>query len=69
MIKIKVSNLLGQHKMSRKQLSIITGIRPNTVSTLYDESIKRIDINMLNALCKAFNCTISDIMEYIPDPN
>ena len=30
-IKIKVSNLLGEHKMSMKQLSELTGIRPNTI--------------------------------------
>lgn len=53
--------------MSRKNLADITGIRPNTVSALYDESVKRLDVDMLNNLCKAFNCPISDILEYIPD--
>lgn len=69
MIRIKVSELLGKHKMSRKNLSDITGIRPNTVSTLYDETIKRLDVDMINKLCKAFNCQISDLLEYIPDPD
>lgn len=67
MIKVKVSELLGKHKMSRKNLADITGIRPNTVSALYDETIKRLDVDMLNQLCKAFNCSISDLLEYVPD--
>lgn len=67
MIKIKVSDLLGKHKMTRKQLAEQADIRPNTVSNLYDETIQRFDITMLNNLCKVFNCEISDILEYIAD--
>ena len=67
MIKIKVSDLLGKHKMNRKQLAETAHIRPNTVGALYDESIQRLDKDMLNNLCKVFNCTISDILEYVPD--
>lgn len=68
MVRIKVAELLGKHKMNRKQLSELTGIRPNTVSMLYDETIKRIDIDIINKLCKAFNCNIEDIFEYTEDP-
>lgn len=67
MIKIKVSDLLGKHKMNKKQLAEAANIRPNTVGALYDESIQRLDKDMLNNLCKVFNCTISDILEYVPD--
>ncbi len=67
MIRIKVSDLLGKYKMSRKDLSDVANIRPNTVSALYNETIKRIDVEMLNRLCKVFNCQISDLLEYVPD--
>lgn len=67
MIKIKVSELLGKHKMTRKKLSELTGIRPNTVSSLYDETIKRIEVAHINKLCEALNCQVSDLFEYIPD--
>jgi putative transcriptional regulator len=61
---------LGDIKVfCRKNLSDITGIRPNTVSSLYDETIKRLDIEMLDKLCKAFKCQISDILEFIPENN
>lgn len=66
-IKIKVSELLGKNKMTQKDLSEITGIRPATISSLYHETIKRIEIDQIDALCKAFNCAVSDLIEYVPD--
>lgn len=67
MIKIKLSDLLGKHKMTQKALADLTAIRPATISKMYYEETKRVDIRQLNSLCKAFNCEISDLLEYIPD--
>ena len=67
MIKIKISDLLGKNKMTQKCLSEMTGIRPATISKMYYEEAKRIDVKHLNNICKAFNCEISDLLEYIPD--
>ena len=67
MIKFKLSNLLGEHKMTQKALADITHIRPTTVSKMYYDEIKRIDIKQLDSLCKAFDCEISELLEYIPD--
>ena len=66
-IKINVSTLLGQRKMTMSELSGKTGIRPSTISNLYYEETKRIEIDQNNALCKALNCTVGDIFEYIED--
>ncbi|WHH60404.1 helix-turn-helix transcriptional regulator [Petroclostridium sp. X23] len=67
MIKIKISNLLGTHKMSQKDLADKTGIRAATISTYYHETVKHIAVEHLDKLCKAFDCSISDLLEYIPD--
>ncbi len=69
MIKIKLSDLLGKHKMNQKTLSKLTNIRPATISKMYYEEIKRIDIKHIDSLCKAFNCEISELFEYIPTPD
>ena len=69
MIKIKLSDLLGKHKMTQKALADITHIRPATISKMYYEETKRVDIKQLNNICQAFNCEISDLIEYIPDKN
>lgn len=65
--KIKLSDLLGKHKMTQKSLADATHIRPATISKMYYEETKRVDIKQLNNICKAFNCEISDLLEYIPD--
>lgn len=68
MIRIKISDLLGKNKMTQKALSNLTHIRPATISKMYYEEIKRIDIKHIDSLCKAFNCEISELFEYIPTP-
>ena len=67
MIKIKLSNLIGEHKMTQKALADITKIRPATISKMYYEEIRRIDVRQLDSICKAFNCEISELLEYTPD--
>lgn len=67
MIRIKLSELVGRAKMNQNTLSQITGIRPATISKMYYEETKRIEIEQINSLCKAFNCEIIDLFEYIPD--
>lgn len=69
MIRIKLSDLLGKNKMTQKALANLTKIRPATISKMYYEEVKRIDIKHLNNLCKAFNCEISELLEYVPDKN
>ena len=67
MVKIKLSELLGKEKMTQKSLAELANMRPATVSKMYYEEIKRIDIKHINNICRVFNCKISDLLEYIPD--
>ena len=69
MIRRKLSDLLGKHKMSQKALSNLTNIRPATISKMYYEESKRLDIEQLNSICNVFKCEISDLLEFIPDEN
>jgi len=41
MIKIKLCNLLGENKMTRKKLAESIGVRPNTIGDLYKGDIKK----------------------------
>lgn len=67
MIKIKVSEMLGKHKMTRKELAKLTGIREATVGMLYNETIKRIEVEWIDKICEVFECEVSDIIEYFPN--
>lgn len=67
MIKIKLSRLLGEKRITQKKLSEMTGIRANTIGELYNELVDRISLSQIDAICKALNCEISDILELITD--
>ena len=67
MIKIKLSDLLGKHKMTQAALARSANIRPATISKMYYEESKSLDISQINRICKVFDCEISDLFEYIPD--
>lgn len=64
MIIIKLGELLGREKMTRKELAKLLGIRPNTVGDIYNEKAKKIDLTVLDKLCEVFSCNVSDILEY-----
>lgn len=66
-IRIHISTLLGQRKMTQRELSERTGIRPNTISNMYYETVKRIDVQHIEALCKALKCSVGDIIEYVEE--
>ncbi|MDK0721329.1 helix-turn-helix transcriptional regulator [Clostridium perfringens] len=65
MIRIKLSELLGKHKMTRKKLAELIDVRPNTIGDLYNEKVKKIDIEILDKLCEVFECEVEDIIEHI----
>lgn len=67
MIEIKVAELMGKHKLTKKQLSMMTGIRPNTISALWYGTAKRIDIRQLDALCKALKCQPGDLLVFVEE--
>lgn len=69
MIKIKLCELMGREKMTRKKLSELTGIRPNTIGDLYREDVKKVDLHTLDKICLVFGCQISEVLEYVPDRN
>jgi putative transcriptional regulator len=69
MIKIHLSRLLGERKWTQADLARKTGIRPSTINEMYHEIIERINIDHLNKICEVLDCTLSDLIEYIPKNN
>ncbi len=67
MIKIYLSRLLGERRITQKELSEKTGIRPSTISEIYNEFIERISIDHIDRICEVLDCDISDLLEYIPN--
>lgn len=66
MIRIYLSKILGEKRMSQAELARKTGIRPNTIGEMYNELIERINLDHLDKICAVLNCNVSDLIEYIP---
>lgn len=67
MIKIHLSKMLGEKRWTQADLSRKTGIRPNTISELYNELVERVNLEHLDKICEVLECKIEDILEYIPN--
>ena len=67
MIRIKLSTLLGERRITQAELSRKTGIRPATINEMYHEFSVRINLEHIDKICEALNCEISDLLEYEPN--
>lgn len=67
MIKIKLSRILGEKRMTQKDLSRLTGIRPATINELYHEIAIRVNLEHINKICEVLECDLHDLFEYFPD--
>lgn len=67
MIKIHLSRILGEKRMSQAELSRQTGIRPSTINDIYNEMSDRLNVDHLDRICEYLDCTITDLIEYIPN--
>lgn len=68
MIRILLSTKLGELRLTQADLSRMTGIRPNTISDMYNEMAERISLEHLDLICEALNCDVTDILVRIPSP-
>ncbi|HWP50066.1 MAG TPA: helix-turn-helix transcriptional regulator [Clostridia bacterium] len=67
MIRIYLSRLLGDRRMKQKELADLTGIRPSTISDLYNEMCDRVNLDHLDRICEALDCTLTDLIDYVPN--
>ena len=67
MIKIHLSKLLGERRITQAELANKTNIRPATINEMYHELIERINLEHLNSICKVLVIEVEDLLEYIPD--
>ena len=67
MVKCHLSTLMGRQKLKISDVSRITGLNRSTVSSLYGETAKRVELDAVSQLCKLFECEVGDLFEYLPD--
>ena len=68
MIKFTMDRLLFEkNKMKVPELQQKTGVNKNTLYGIYNNTITRVDLYVLDRICKALNCQPGDFLEYVHD--
>lgn len=64
MIRLTIDKYLDAHAITRYELSKRTGIRFQIIDNYYKNKVVRYDSEVLNKICAALDCDISDLIEY-----
>lgn len=64
MIKLTVKEFIDNAKITRYELAKRTGIRFHIIDNYYKNKVVRYDSYILDRICSALDCEISDIIEY-----
>ncbi|MDO5569254.1 MAG: helix-turn-helix transcriptional regulator [bacterium] len=65
---IKIKKIMDERKISVYRLSILTGLKHQTVQSYYKNApLTRVDLDVLSKLCYVLDCKIEDILEYVPN--
>jgi putative transcriptional regulator len=58
---------MGRDKLRISDVSRITGLNRSTVTALYKETVTRLDLASIDALCNLFGCQVGELFEHVPE--
>ncbi len=67
MIVVNLDVMMAKRKMSLNELSEKVGITLANLSILKNNKAKAIRFSTLDAICKALECKVEDIIEFVED--
>ena len=67
MIVVNLDVMRAKRKMSLNELSEKVGITLANLSILKNNKARAVRFTTLDAICKALNCNVQDILEYVED--
>ncbi len=62
-MRIMLDKLLEDRKVSQRQLSKATKIRPSTISDLCNNNVKYIKAEYIEKICKNIGCQVGELIE------
>ena len=66
MIRCHFARLLGERKLKISDVARDTGINRGTLTRLYYETAERVELDVLDKLCRYFGVEVSDLLERVP---
>ncbi len=67
MIRLKLSTLMGERKLRISDVIRDTGISRNAITRIYREEVDRLDLEILEKLCRYLEVDIADMLEIAED--
>ena len=67
MITLTLEKVLNEKKITRYELAKRTGIKFQIIDNYYKNRVVRYDSYILDKICTALGCDISDLIEYRSD--
>ena len=64
MVKISLDKVLKEKELTRYKLAQKTGIQYQIIDNYYKNKVTRYDSFVLDRICAALGCNISDIIQY-----
>lgn len=65
-IRIKLDELIAQAGISKNKLSHKAEMQRTQINNYCNNQITRLDIDVLARICTVLNCSISDLLEFVP---
>jgi len=62
MIRCRLSTYMGREKLTMVEVAKKIGVHRNTISLLYKEDAKKVDLETLEKLCDLFGCSVGDML-------
>ena len=66
MIKIKLDELIKSRGLSKNKLSHKAEMQRSQINNYCHNKITRLDIDVLARICTVLECSIGDLLEFIP---
>lgn len=63
MVKCNLSRILGERKQKIAEVSRDTGINRNTLHRLYNETATRVDLEVIETLCRYLEIEVGELFE------
>ena len=67
MVRLTVDRYLEKRGITRYELAKRTEVKFQTIDRYYKNRVVRYDSYILDRICVALNCSLSDIIEYVKD--
>lgn len=68
MVKNKLKIIMDSRHIGIREMARATGLAINTVSGLYHDTSKRVDLETLDKLCTFLGVAVGEILEHVEEP-